>query len=458
MASSIVLVYSAIAVDTAKGFSLFDWRGESWILSIFRAKRDCTLPRMVLLEACVWIYSHGVSRNLSSIRVDLCHQATDKEEEEDDEEETDGAQAQATVGKDPKVPVHTDKHRRCCHWWRSRIHGRQKFVIAVVMLIFMITLVCAILIWIGMGDNFIDSGTVAEIYSDMLAIVIFLSGGGLAGYGLALYTRMSRLRVGKTSAELQKVAGLAVVSVLCFSIRALFILLGVFKIRSRYTSVVFFLYSFIGEVIPCVVVLWVMRNNPSRLSSTQSRRSVTSVSGYQQALAQEQALLQQWIVPDDMESIIVASSRSRRSKSGRVADSSEEFGSVPLFCGAAGNSYILFSRTPIASTQSAMSKRDAKAFIERITSGKSQCGVRNAPPAKGDRAQWSWDSAEMDETLAVCHITRLSDAERSACAGTLGWDGAREQLDCMVDFARQQLLSTGSAGIVSLASLDKTRR
>ncbi|XP_024537139.1 tobamovirus multiplication protein 1 [Selaginella moellendorffii] len=260
---------------------------------------------------------------LLSFWVDLCHQATDKEEEEDDEEETDGAQAQATVGKDPKVPVHTDKHRRCCHWWRSRIHGRQKFVIAVVMLIFMITLVCAILIWIGMGDNFIDSGTVAEIYSDMLAIVIFLSGGGLAGYGLALYTRMSRLRVGKTSAELQKVAGLAVVSVLCFSIRALFILLGVFKIRSRYTSVVFFLYSFIGEVIPCVVVLWVMRNNPSRLSSTQSRRSVTSVSGYQQALAQEQALLQQWIVPDDMESIIVASSRSRRSKSGRVADSSE---------------------------------------------------------------------------------------------------------------------------------------
>ncbi|EFJ22684.1 hypothetical protein SELMODRAFT_416386 [Selaginella moellendorffii] len=73
-----------------------------------------------------------------------------------------------------------------------------------------------------------------------------------------------------------------------------------------------------------------------------------------------------------------------------------------------------------------------------------------------------WDSPETDETLflvlAVCYIARLSGAERSACAATLGWDGAREQLDCMVDFARQELLSSGSAGLRSLGSSDSSKQ
>ncbi|EFJ13064.1 hypothetical protein SELMODRAFT_424771 [Selaginella moellendorffii] len=73
-----------------------------------------------------------------------------------------------------------------------------------------------------------------------------------------------------------------------------------------------------------------------------------------------------------------------------------------------------------------------------------------------------WDSPETDETLflvlAVCYIARLSGAERSACAATLGWDGAREQLDCMVDFSRQELLSTGSAGLRSLGSSDSSKQ
>ncbi|XP_024536178.1 uncharacterized protein LOC112348244 [Selaginella moellendorffii] len=56
-----------------------------------------------------------------------------------------------------------------------------------------------------------------------------------------------------------------------------------------------------------------------------------------------------------------------------------------------------------------------------------------------------WHAEDPDETLflvlALCYIARLSDAERSACAATLGWDGARAQMDCMVDFARRVLLS-----------------
>ncbi|EFJ13070.1 hypothetical protein SELMODRAFT_424789 [Selaginella moellendorffii] len=74
----------------------------------------------------------------------------------------------------------------------------------------------------------------------------------------------------------------------------------------------------------------------------------------------------------------------------------------------------------------------------------------------------SWDSAEVDETLslvlAVCYIARLcaSSAERSACAATLGWEGGAAQLDCMVDFARQELLS--SAGIQRLSSLDAAKQ
>ncbi|EFJ20295.1 hypothetical protein SELMODRAFT_418594 [Selaginella moellendorffii] len=53
--------------------------------------------------------------------------------------------------------------------------------------------------------------------------------------------------------------------------------------------------------------------------------------------------------------------------------------------------------------------------------------------------------AKWDETLflvlAPCYIARLSDAKRSGCAATLGWDGARSQMDCMIDFAHRTKVS-----------------
>ncbi|EFJ34637.1 hypothetical protein SELMODRAFT_405444 [Selaginella moellendorffii] len=71
-----------------------------------------------------------------------------------------------------------------------------------------------------------------------------------------------------------------------------------------------------------------------------------------------------------------------------------------------------------------------------------------------------WHPSDPDETLflvlALCYIARLSDAQRSACAATLGWDGARAQMDCMVDFARRVLLSRN--GLTSLASLDASKQ
>ncbi|EFJ31077.1 hypothetical protein SELMODRAFT_440173 [Selaginella moellendorffii] len=71
-----------------------------------------------------------------------------------------------------------------------------------------------------------------------------------------------------------------------------------------------------------------------------------------------------------------------------------------------------------------------------------------------------WHPSDPDETLflvlALCYIARLSDAQRSACAATLGWDGARTQMDCMVDFARRVLLSR--TGLTSLASLDASKQ
>ncbi|XP_024522340.1 uncharacterized protein LOC9646138 [Selaginella moellendorffii] len=60
-----------------------------------------------------------------------------------------------------------------------------------------------------------------------------------------------------------------------------------------------------------------------------------------------------------------------------------------------------------------------------------------------------WDYAHSDETLflvlGLFYIARLSDAERSACAAS----DVPEQLHCMVDFARQELLScTGRAAFL----------
>lgn len=230
---------------------------------------------------------------LLSFWLDLCHQATDREEEE--EEEHDYVVLPALNSRNSSKK-RADSSWRCCPCWRlPRIRSRQKFVIGVVLLIFLLAAAFAVFIWIGMGDdNSINSATLAQIYSDIFAVVILISGGGLAGYGLVLYQKLKRVRSDSASRDLRKVAGLAVVSVVCFSLQAFLVLftdIPAWQLRRDKSPVLLFLYYFIGESIPSTFVLWVMRDLPSRSSQgVHPRLTVTDV-----GVLPDETLIQQWM-------------------------------------------------------------------------------------------------------------------------------------------------------------------
>eukprot|EP00249_Psilotum_nudum_P016635 c25921_g1_i2 orf=439-1563(-) len=246
---------------------------------------------------------------LLSFWVDLCHQATDREDDEEDEDEQEYVVLPSVEQRSENYRLrHGERRRKCCSCWRCpHIRSRQKFVIAVVAIIFAFTVTFALLIWIGMGKNSLNSVTLAQVYSDIFAIAILFSGGGLAGYGLLLYHKMSRVRSGRPSNDLRKVAGLAVVSVVCFSLRAFLVLftdipvLDIWRSHTVHNSqnpVLVFLYYFTGESIPSVVVLWVLREIPSRSSKGTDRpRFVVADNG----LLPDQTLIQQWMAIEEDE-------------------------------------------------------------------------------------------------------------------------------------------------------------
>ncbi|RXH98984.1 hypothetical protein DVH24_011309 [Malus domestica] len=214
----------------------------------------------------------GVSFELymtSLFRVDLCHQADD----EDDEDE--GSFREALLERTFSRPdsLDRDSHRTCFPLRFIRIGSRQRIV---TLLVFVIMIASAVIIWIGMGQNPIDSALVARVYVDLFAIAILLLGGALACYGLLLFLRMRNVRSERASSEMWKVAGLAVVSVLCFASSSLVALLTDIpmlydwhqqRMKDAYTSVLLILYYFVGSSIPSAFVLWVMRDIPPSVTA-----------------------------------------------------------------------------------------------------------------------------------------------------------------------------------------------
>lgn len=232
---------------------------------------------------------------LLSFWVDLCNQANDNEEDDDEDVDTEYTQL-------PSSPNHLEAGankplRACFPCRRWRVRGRQRFVILVVFVIFLLTVAFAVLIWYGMYDNPIDSVKLAQIYANFFALVILLSGGGLAGYGLLLYTKMSRVKSVRASADIRKVAGLAVASVVCFSLKAFLVVmsdisgLNIWHVKrgdSQFCSPIIFLYYLIGETVPSIVVLWVMRDLPPRSCDNSMNGRVTS----------QELLIEDALVPD----------------------------------------------------------------------------------------------------------------------------------------------------------------
>ncbi|KAJ4975074.1 hypothetical protein NE237_000180 [Protea cynaroides] len=222
-----------------------------------------------VLMACPSILFLAAFLLLLSFWVDLCHQANDQ-----DEEYEDSSFQEALLEKTQAKPgsSNRDSHRKCFPFQAIHVGSRQKFVILVIVLVFFFMMAFAVLIWIGMGKNPIDSSVVAQVYIDIFSVALLLLGGALACYGLVLFLKMSKVRSDKASTEMWKVSGLAGVSVVCFTSSTLVTFFSDIpvlyhwhpkSITSVKTPVLIILYYFIGSSVPSAFVLWVMREMPT---------------------------------------------------------------------------------------------------------------------------------------------------------------------------------------------------
>ncbi|XP_062153225.1 uncharacterized protein LOC133861447 isoform X2 [Alnus glutinosa] len=225
---------------------------------------------------------------LLSFWVDLCHQA--KDEEDDDDDETSIQQALLENLKSKPRSSNTDGHWRCCSLHGIHVGSRQKFVITVVVLVFVLMMSFAAIIWIGVGKNPINSAVVARVYEDLLAVAFLFLGGALGCYGLMLFFKLKKVRSEKASSEMWKVAGLAVVSVVCFAASTSVALLTdiplfyhwhLKKINEVKALALLILYYFIGSCVPSAFVLWIMRELPppiKKVHKEEQSRAVTFIS------------------------------------------------------------------------------------------------------------------------------------------------------------------------------------
>ncbi|KAF3794761.1 Tobamovirus multiplication protein 1 [Nymphaea thermarum] len=188
---------------------------------------------------------------LLSFWVDLCHQANDVEEDEDDSV----YQLLMEKSKTRAGVQHVENRRKCCPVLAMHIGSRQKIVILVTLFMFCLAIATGVLVWVGMGKNPIDSSLVARVYLDLFAAVMLVLAAGLACYGSLLFSKMSKVRSERASSEIRKVAGLAAVSVVCFTICALIALVTDIPVLNNwhskdtdavYSSLLIILNYFIG--------------------------------------------------------------------------------------------------------------------------------------------------------------------------------------------------------------------
>ncbi|KAL2343673.1 hypothetical protein Fmac_004958 [Flemingia macrophylla] len=217
---------------------------------------------------------------LLSFWVDLCHQPDDDEDYEgsfSEEPLLEKASNELNVGS-------IDSHRKCFPIRFSRFGNRQRIVILVTLLVFVIAMAFAVIIWIGLGKNPIDSEVAARVYLYLSAIGMLLLGGALACYGILLCLKMSKVRAEKPSSEMWKVAGLTIVSVICFASSSCVELLTDIPMQYNWhqrrlndvsTSLLLILYYFVGSAIPSAVVLWVMRELPPAEAASMPEESST---------------------------------------------------------------------------------------------------------------------------------------------------------------------------------------
>ncbi|XP_015575020.1 tobamovirus multiplication protein 1 isoform X3 [Ricinus communis] len=218
---------------------------------------------------------------LLSFWVDLRHQADDEDCEEED---FSFHEALLEMTLDDPSSVHADSLRICLPFRSTRVGSRQKVVIWVTAVVFVLMMAFAVLMWIGMDHTFIDSSKLAMVYVDVIAIVSLLLGGALACYGLLICSKMRRVRSERASSEMWKVAGLAVVSILSFTSSAFIALFTQIPVlyccqkldnSGLLTSFLLFVYYFIGSSVPSALVLWIMRELPPPIVANVHEESRT---------------------------------------------------------------------------------------------------------------------------------------------------------------------------------------
>ncbi|GAB2279890.1 hypothetical protein Dimus_014526 [Dionaea muscipula] len=215
-------------------------------------------PEILFLSAFLLILSYWV---------DLCHQTDD----EDDEERSSSRDGLLEKTLSETISPNTCIQQGCFPVPSIHVGNRQKIVILVTVVFFLLMVVFAVLIGVVMGKNAIDLAIIAQVYVDIFAVAIFLSGVALTCYGLLIYLKMSKVRFERASSEMWKVTGLAVISLLCFTTSALVALLtDIPELYWRHqhhldvvrTTILVILYYFIGSSVPSAFVLWVMRELP----------------------------------------------------------------------------------------------------------------------------------------------------------------------------------------------------
>ncbi|KHN25892.1 3-oxoacyl-[acyl-carrier-protein] synthase I, chloroplastic [Glycine soja] len=212
---------------------------------------------------------------LLSFWVDLCHQAYD----DDDYEGSfcDNPLLEKTSNESNLASI--DSHRKCFPFRFARVGNRKKIVI---------------LVWgtnvsyVSFENDFENHGLVTKIimqvYLYLSAIGMLLLGGALACYRILLCLKMSKVRAEKPSSEMWKVAGLTIVSVICFTSSSCVELLTDIpmqynwhqrRLNDVYSSLLLILYYFVGSSIPSAVVLWVMRELPPEEAASIPEESST---------------------------------------------------------------------------------------------------------------------------------------------------------------------------------------
>ncbi|XP_052730690.1 tobamovirus multiplication protein 1 isoform X4 [Vigna angularis] len=196
---------------------------------------------------------------LLSFWVDLCHQADDDDDYEGSFCENPLLEKTSNESNIASI----DSHRKCFPLRLSRVGNRQKIVILVTLLVFITMMAFALIIWIGLGNNPIDSEVAAQVYLDLSAIGMILLGGALACYGILLCLKMSKVRAEKPSSEMWKMQ---------YNWHQQ-------RLNDAYTSLILVLYYFVGSSIPSAVILWVMRELPPAEAAVvpEESRTITFV-------------------------------------------------------------------------------------------------------------------------------------------------------------------------------------